>query len=228
MKDRVDGIFRDAAQLPTWLKPGPTNTADGYFLRSSVQRLFLFVSWAALMQQALDALPEETLRARQDLQRQYALLDLGVEVLTNISMFPGYPNYPTDRDGYHLFTGTVDQLADLGVATYNSSSLVIPTSAFVEAYDEGDPALMRLRAWLGDVGTPKPGAVVIKARLACLGAILTELLESTGTPDFTKHPTLKHRLAGLPGAEGYDFVALLPSWLDAGFAGATRRWQRPR
>jgi hypothetical protein len=107
MKDRVDGFSRDAANLPEWLAPGRSTASDGYYLRSAVRRLFLFVSWGALMQQALDSLPDETHRARRDLQRQYALVDLGARVLTSIDMFPGYPGYQTDREGCHLFTGTM-------------------------------------------------------------------------------------------------------------------------
>jgi len=64
------------------------------------------------------------------------------------------------------------------------------------------------------------------ARFACLGAVLTELLESSATPDFSSRPMLRARLADLRGAEGYDFAAVLPPWLDAEFAGAGARWQR--
>ena len=55
----------------------------------------MFLSWSTLMQHALDALPDETMRARRDLQVEYGLLDASVEVLTNISMFQSFPNYPT-------------------------------------------------------------------------------------------------------------------------------------
>jgi hypothetical protein len=89
MKDRVDGFFREDTDRGPWLVPASSPGQDGYLLRSSVQRVFLFLSCSALMQQALDSLPAETLRARQDLQYQYALIDLSMEVQTNISMFDG-------------------------------------------------------------------------------------------------------------------------------------------
>jgi hypothetical protein len=76
MKDRVDAFFRDEQFLSSWLAAANEPVRDGYFLRSSVQRLFAFLSWAALMQQAMDALPAKTLRARRDLQHLYGLLDL--------------------------------------------------------------------------------------------------------------------------------------------------------
>jgi hypothetical protein len=48
-------------------------------------------------------------------------------------MFPGFPEYPTDKAEYQLFTGTVDEAADLGVAMHNRSSHIIPTSEFTAA-----------------------------------------------------------------------------------------------
>jgi hypothetical protein len=228
MKDRVDGFFRDDTDMKSWLDPASSPGQDGYFLRSSVQRVFLFLSWAALMQQALDSLPAETLRARRDLQHQYALLDLSVDVLTNISMFPALPNYPVDRAEYHLFTGTVDELTDLGVAAHNRNSQVIPASEFVSAYEKREPALMQLREWISCMGTDDRRSAVIRARFACLGAVLPEIHEpGPMRQSFSQNPVLAARLRSLtPTAHGYPLASTLPPWMDAELAGALAQWRR--
>jgi hypothetical protein len=227
LKDRIDALFRDAAQLSSWLAPGPSSGQDGYFLRSSVQRVFLFLSWSALLQHALESLPTETLRARRDLQHQYALMDLGVSVLTSISMFPSLPGYPTDRAEFNLFTGTVDELADLGVAIHDQHAQVIPAAEFSSAYSRPEPSLMVLREWISCMTGRDRRSAVIKARFACLGSVLQEIAEPVDRP-FSDDAVLGQRLAGLaPIADGYDFASVLPAWLDAEFAGASARWRRP-
>jgi hypothetical protein len=227
LKDRIDALFRDAAQLPSWLAPAPSSRQDGYFLRSSVQRVFLFLSWSTLLQHALDSLPTETLRARRDLQHQYALMDLSVSVLTNISMFPSLPDYPTDRAELNLFTGTVDELADLGVAIYNQHGQVIPAAEFASAYSIPEPSLMVLREWISSMSGHDLRSAVIKARFAGLGAVLQEIAEPVDR-SFSDDPVLGHRLVALaPAADGYDFATVVPAWLDAQLAGSAARWRRP-
>ena len=197
MGDRVDGLFRDREQLPRWLATGASPEADGYFLRSSVQRLFLFISWGSVVQQSLDALPPETLMARRDLQRQYALIDLSVLSLTSIAMFSGFPGYATDRVGFHLFTGTVDELADLGVATHNAHARTIPQAQFAAHYPT-DRALLRVRSWLSGAGAAPAGdgrATVVLARLACLGAIADALTRPESDVRFVGNAELSARLA---------------------------------
>jgi hypothetical protein len=228
MKDRVDGFFGDSALLSSsWLAPAPTPPDDGYFLRSSVQRLFAFVSWASLLQQAIDALPFETVLARRDLQRQYALIDLAFRVLSSIGMFTDYPNYVKDRDGYHLFTGSLDELADLGVAAYNAHSQTIPTSVFLEAYQgpKREQALLKVRGWLGTIATDNERAPVILARFACLGAILEDLIRPMGWTPFAGRDQLYSRLTELePSARGYNLAGRLPAFLDAELATAMSKW----
>lgn len=93
----VESLERDAENLDTWLRPAERSKDDGYYLRSSVQRVFMYVTFASLLQQAMDTLPHETMRVRRDLQSQYVLLDLATEAMTSIGMvedFPGYPRVP--------------------------------------------------------------------------------------------------------------------------------------
>jgi len=79
LHSRVESLDRDADDLHTWLRPAERSTDDGYYLRSSAQRGFMFVTFAALLQQALDSLPHETMRVRRDLQHQYVLLELATQ-----------------------------------------------------------------------------------------------------------------------------------------------------
>jgi hypothetical protein len=223
LRDRVDGIFRDMPRMSSWLRQGRSPSADGYFLRSSTHRVFAYLSWATLMQQALDSLPAETLRARTDLQRQYALLEVTCRILTGIDMFNDLPGYQKDREGYHLFTGTVDELADLGVAAFNSNAQVIPASVFEDAYTQGQPTVLRLRNWLSYMSVEDDRANVIKARFACLGAVLEELI-APSNGGFAGRSTLTHRLAEIALPGGSDVAAVLPSWLDAQLSGAQQRW----
>ena len=70
LESRIASFDRDAKQVGAWLTSGKRPPGDGYYLTSSVQRLFVYVTFAALLQQAMDALPHETMRARRDLQDQ--------------------------------------------------------------------------------------------------------------------------------------------------------------
>ena len=227
LKDRVDGLHRDRDALPSWLEPGQNPAQDGYFLRSSVQRVFLFVSWASVLQQAIDALPPETVRARADLQRQYALVDLAFRALTSISMFPGFPGYQTDRDGYHLFTGTLDELSDLGVAAYNENSKTIPTRAFASAHETAeDRSLVRLRNWLSDMRRSEPRALIVLARMTCVGAIADELHLPGQVVSFTGRTDLGDRLQRLESDLDFPLAEQLPRWLDSEFSRLQGRWTK--
>ena len=226
MKDRVEAFFR-ASTDRSWLVPAPSPGRDGYFLRSSVQRGYLFLSWATLMQQALDSLPAETFRARRDLQHQYALIELSTNVLTNISMFDEFPNYPIDRAEYHLFTGVVDELTDLGVAAYNRNSQVIPASEFATAYEDSEPALMQLRLWISYMASDDARSAVVRARFACLGALLPELYEPRQQwKPFAMDGHLEMRLNCLaPSVNGYPLAAKLRPWMDDKLAESLARWK---
>ena len=86
-------------------------------------------------------------------------------------MFVGYPEYVEDREGFHLFTATVDQVADTGVAVYNENFNTIPSGKFGALYDAGDPGLLRLRTWFSEIGRNSPASAVTLARVTCVGAV---------------------------------------------------------
>src|SRR5690348_14485372 len=86
LQDRVHACFRDAEHLERWLRASPTPREDGYFLRSFVQRMFVFFSMAGVVQSAIDALPAQTLRARADLRQLYTLIELAKCTLTHVGL----------------------------------------------------------------------------------------------------------------------------------------------
>ena len=225
MKDRIGGFFRDYDELPSWLRPGQSLAKDGYFLRSSVHRMFMFFSWASVVQQAIDSLPPETVTARRDLQRQYALADVAFRALTSIGMFAGYPGYVTDREGYHLFTGTLDELADLGVAGYNANHQTIPAAVFSAACSSDAQAILSVRAWTSRLAARDEQAAIVLARFACLGAVLEEMVGQGDATSFAEGETLKARLRSIRTADSdFDLAERLPVWLDAELADALKRW----
>jgi hypothetical protein len=224
---RIASFEGDAQHLDTWLRPAERSKDDGYYLMSSVQRLFMYVTCAALLQQAMDSLPHETMRARRDLQTQYVLLDLATDALTNIGMVGDFPGYPKDRASFQLFTGTLDEVADLGVGIFNRNSQVVPSSEFLAAYQAGEGCLMQVREWLSAMRRADARGTVVTARMFAVGAILRSYLRSD-PPAFTDDPELRTRLGGLsnlPATKGYDLVGRIPPWLDNQLLVAQERWR---
>lgn len=87
LHDRLDSVFREPKAVSEWLVAGPCPDKDGYFLRSFTHRFFAFLSWAAIVQWAIDALPPETVKERSDLGKLYKSLDHARGCLrTNLSL----------------------------------------------------------------------------------------------------------------------------------------------
>lgn len=226
LQDRVHACFRDAEHVGRWLRASPTPRTDGYFLRSFVQRMFVFFSMAGVVQSAIDALPAQTLRARADLRRLYALIELSKCTLTHVGLVLDYPGYVVEREGYHLFIGALDDLTDLGVAAYLSHDSTIPVTAFNEHYDGEQPTLMRVRSWLSAAGMPDEKGAVIRARLACLRAVLQAILTLVQTEPgrFAADVSLTKDLGDIPLPRGVDyaFAQTLPRRLDELLPGLQR------
>lgn len=218
LRDRVHACFRDADHIGAWLMPGHVPERDGYFLRTFVQRTFVFFSAAGVVQSAIDALPAQTLTARADLRRLYALIELAKASLTHVGLVNDYPGYVVQAEGYHLFIGALDDLADLGMAVYSDHGNTIPSTVFTDYYAAQQPILMRVRSWLSAAGTGDQKAAVILARLACLEAVLDAMLNPSagGSGHFAADDSLRQRLASIPVPPGisYAFPQILPQRLD--------------
>jgi hypothetical protein len=83
LHDRLNSLFRDDPLSKGWLKASPTPEKEDYFLTSIVYRLFAFLSWAAIVQWSIDALPPETVKERRSLRTLYQQLDNAKYCLTN-------------------------------------------------------------------------------------------------------------------------------------------------
>jgi hypothetical protein len=227
LHSRVESFERDAEHLASWLAPANRSEDDAYYLRSSVQRVFMYATSSALMQQAMDTLPHETMRVRRDLQDRYVLLDVASGAMTSIGMVEDFPGYPKDRAAYQLFTGTLDEVVDLGVGIHNRNSQVVPTAEFLAAYQAGERCLLQLRDWLSAMHRQDARGTIVTARMFAVGAILSRYLDSSSR-SFIHDSELTRRLAQLsdrPAAQGYDFVGNVPRWLDEQLRVARDRWE---
>jgi hypothetical protein len=167
LHDRLDSIFRDQRAVTEWLVAEPSPDKDGYFLKSCTQRLFTFLSWVAIVQWAIDALPPETVKERPDLGKLYKSLDHARDCLTN-RLILDESESRTDRQTSLLFVDTIDGLVDLGLRTYQQNDKTIPSSEFEEEYRMDREPLASLRYWLTLPRTTKSQPSIILARLACL------------------------------------------------------------
>ncbi len=167
LHDRLDSVYRDPRAVSQWLIAGPSPDRDGYFLRSFTHRIFAFLSWAAIVQWTIDALPPETVKERSDLSKLYKSLDHARDCLTNRLIIDESETH-TERQMSLLFVGTLDDLADLGLRTYQLNDKTIPSTAFDEEYEMGREPLASLRYWLTlPRKTPSQPSIIL-ARLACL------------------------------------------------------------
>jgi hypothetical protein len=167
LHDRLDSVFRDSrAVTDGWLEAKPSPGDDGYFLKSFVHRLFTFLSWVAIVQWAIDALPPETVRERPDLRMLYDRLDRAKDCLTNRLIIDKSESY-TDRQITLLFVDTLDALVDVGLRTYQRNDKTIPRAEFDAEYLMDREPLKSLRSWLALPGKGSKPAITL-ARLACL------------------------------------------------------------
>jgi hypothetical protein len=73
----------------------------------------------------------------------------------------------TDRQDTLLFIDILDDLADLGLRTYQRNNKTIPRAEFEEEYQMDRSPLSSLRSWLALPGRRSQPAIIL-ARLACL------------------------------------------------------------
>jgi hypothetical protein len=172
LHDRLDSLFRDKRPLEMrWLEHKARPEEDGYFLTSIVHRLFAFLSWAAIVQWSIDALPPETVKERPDLQTLYGRLDDAKYCLTN-SLILHESELRTDKAETVFFVDVLDDLSDLGLRTYQRNDKTIPNSEFKEEYRRDRYPLRELRSWLALRFVKEWQAAIILARLACLREFL--------------------------------------------------------
>lgn len=157
--------------------PGASAGADGYYLREFVRRLFNFSVWGRVAQDGINSLPAVLVKGRPDLQRTFAFVDAAQSLLTYTWLFKGIDDYEDAQEGAHIFTGTLDEIAEHGAQACWSAKGQLTRQAFVELYEREDAPLGALRDLLTDAGNPSSSyCPFVVARLAALHALLHAFL----------------------------------------------------
>jgi hypothetical protein len=177
---RLSNFFEAPHRTRNWLQPAATPAEDGYYLREFCRRLFYFITWGRVTQDAINALPIGVVEERPDLQRTYVFVNLANSLLTYTWLFRGLENYRDEDENFHLFTGTLERIAQSGVRLWKEGEQSIPLDSFAKRYDEGAPMVV-LRDFLSQVDEKSSdesanAAGIIVARLATLHVVLAGFL----------------------------------------------------
>jgi hypothetical protein len=182
--DRLSNFCDNQDYTSPWMKPQHSPIEDGYYLTEFVRRIFSFIAWGRIAQDAVNSLPVEVTKERPDLQRVYTFVNLANSLLTFTWLFKGMDKYPDTSEGPHLFTGSLGQISELGVRLWKDHSNDLPREQFIKLYRSSDESLMQVRYVLtrvyvekgsGDEYSRNVSAIVV-ARLAALRAVLAAYL----------------------------------------------------
>jgi hypothetical protein len=188
LHDRLSNFLENPYNTRPWLRGRttqreqelvPAPEKDGYYLREFMRRIFNFYTWGRIAQDAINSLPLEVMREREDLQRLYTFVNLANSLITYTWLFRGVKNYEDRSENLHLFTGNLARLTEMGARIWKQNDGLISRESFEEVYDAGESPLMSLRDMLvatnaeeDDLHTPNRRAAFLIARLAVLRAIL--------------------------------------------------------
>lgn len=182
--ERLGNFFSNEDYTSDWMRPGNQPEQDGYYLTEYMRRLFNFIAWGRIAQDAINSLPVEVAKERSDLQRLYTFVNLANAILTYRWLFKDFDEYPGSSEGSHLFTGSLGQLGELGVRICKSNEQTLPREEFDLLYQSSTNALHSLRHVLtrvyvetgnNDASSNMTAAVVV-ARLAILRTVLAAYL----------------------------------------------------
>lgn len=192
LHDRLSNFLENPDNTRPWLLPhykrhwfsdvaAPEN--DGYYLREFMRRLFNFYAWGRIAQDAVNSLPVEVTREREDLQRLYTFVNLANSLLTYTWLFRGVEDYEATSENLHLFTGSLAQLTGAGANMWKENDGSLPSEGFGEVYDAGAESLLQMRDLLtatyaeeARLRDPNVRAAFVIARLAALRAALSAYL----------------------------------------------------
>ena len=179
LHDRISSFLENPDNTRPWLRPGPSPERDGYYLREFIRRLFNFHVWGRIAQDAINALPVELIRERDDLQRLYTFINLANSLITYTWVFRGVENYEDTSENLHLFAGNLSRLTEVGANIWKQNGETPSTESFNELYDGGERTLLALRDMLvplypedNDLQEDNSRAAFMIARLAVLRAAL--------------------------------------------------------
>lgn len=173
--NRFSNFFEDPDKARDWLKPAKTPDKDGYYLHEFVWRLFSFIAWGRITQDAINSLPTAVTKERLDIQRTYLFVDLSNSLLTYTWLFQGFEDYEDRYEQLHIFTGNLDAIAEEGVRLWKEGGQSISRDAFNSLYSTND-SILCLREFIIKAYKTSDETGFMIARMAALRAVLAGFL----------------------------------------------------
>lgn len=232
LEDRLESLSRDSGALE-WLRPASEPKDDGYYLKSFAYRLFAFIAFGSIFRDRVDAMPRSTLEAQPELKQIYALLIVAEACLTNRLVVHSSVDGSTDSEATLLFTGTIDDIADLGSLIYSDHRETIPRDVVMDEYDKWQSTdqltpskvpLVSLRSWISAPWRYRDRRrAAVLARMECLRYVLAKIDIGLGREPYDR-AAFEKRLADLES--GYfnrmEIATTLPDKVDALISKKTR------
>lgn len=161
------------------LAPGSTPEGDAYSLRDFARRLFDFIAWGRIAQDAINSLPTDVVKERPDLQQTFVFVDMALDIFAYPGLFHGFTTHKAEIERSRLFMGHIDLIAEAGNRLWRDDERNISRAAFDDLYGVSDSPLTALRDFLLLFHTDQTATInFMMARLATLRAILAGFLLS--------------------------------------------------
>ncbi|HLO15516.1 MAG TPA: hypothetical protein VK206_11850 [Anaerolineales bacterium] len=161
------------------LTPGSTPEGDAYSLRDFARRLFDFIAWGRIAQDAINSLPTDVVKERPDLQQTFVFVDLALDILAYGNLLSGITAQDAEIEQSRLFMGQIDLIAEAGKRLWKDDERNISRAAFDDLYSVSDSPLTALRDFLIRFHTDQTATTDFRmARLAALRAVLAGFLLS--------------------------------------------------
>ena len=142
------------------LVPGSTPEGDAYSLRDFARRLFDFIVWGRIAQDAINSLPTDVVKERPDLQQTFVFVDLALDIFAYSGLFGEIASHKAEIERSRLFIGQIDLIAEAGKRLWKDDERTIPRAAFDDSYSLSDSPLTALRDFLLLFHTDQPQQLI--------------------------------------------------------------------
>ncbi|MEW6608982.1 MAG: hypothetical protein AB1414_16315 [bacterium] len=216
---RLCNFFENPDKARKWLKPGETSASDGYYLREFVYRMFNFLVWGRIVQDRINALPPAETEECPDLQHTYMFVDLAYSIFSYIWLYKSFHQYDDSRESAHLFSGSMERIAECGIERSKSGIQAISREQFEKEYEDATSPIQSLRDFVVKAGHGNsPEISYVIGRLATLKAILASfLMDFSWTIKVPNKQEIMEQYqkdlsyAGTTSAETLNFASIVPS-----------------
>jgi len=216
---RLCNFFENPDKGRKWLKPGKTSVSDGYYLREFVHRMFNFLVWGRVVQDRINALPPAVIEERSDIQHMYMFVDLAYSIFSYTWLYKGFQQYDDSRESAHLFSGSMERMAECGIGRSKSGIEAISREQFEKEYEDPNSPIQSLRDFVVKARHGNsPEISYIIGRLATLKAILASfLMDFSWTIKVPNKQKIMEQYkkdlsyAGTTGKETLNFATVVPS-----------------